>query len=286
MVFQKLKTQVGFYKTTSKKFNTSQYTLVVKQHNNATPRRRVRGVDEWRPLPRVVPPPVRCSVPSADRRLLISLVSSVGVSVRLPRERPVASSLCDERLTVADDDIPPSAERDDRAQRPGGSGGRRPVHGGARRFRHGPPATPLREPQAAARGRRRPAPGAGQRTRRRRRGRSVAAEHDDVARCNRRHRQAQVVVLHRGHRGSSGRAAAPAVRRAVVGNRHPPAAQKLCRLCQRVVQPRRKGTNTSTKVYYGIIYDYSHRDGSRDGTKGLRSPLPQHLIFHISYVLL
>lgn len=104
------------------------------------------------------------------RRLPISLVSSVVASVRVLRVRAVSSSLSSggERLTVADDDIPPSAERDDRAQRPGGSGGRRPVHGGARRFRHGPPAAPLRGPQAAARVRRRPAPGTGQRTRRRR----------------------------------------------------------------------------------------------------------------------
>jgi len=126
---------------------------------------------------------------------------------------------------VDSDDVPqsepPSQQQQyDRAYRRGRGSS---VHRSARRFRHGPPAAPLRRPQAAACGRRgrRLAPGTGQRARRRR----AAALRPE----------AQIV-----HRGGH-RVASAAVRRAVVGNRDPPAAQELCRLWIHVVGRYRKG---------------------------------------------
>lgn len=118
----------------------------------------------------------------------------------------------------------------------GGSDGRRQrFDRGSRRFRHGPPAAPLRRLQAASRGRRhRLAPGTGQRARRRQRSAAVV----------RWSREAQVDLRGREL------AAAVTVRRALVGDRHPPKAQELCRIFLRVEQERRKGTNRAVNPPY------------------------------------
>lgn len=115
----------------------------------------------------------------------------------------------------------------------GGSDGRRQrFDRGSRRFRHGPPAAPLRRLQAASRHRRRRlAPGTGQRARCRQR--STAAV------C--RSREAQIDVHGRGL------ATAVTVRRALVGDRHPPKTQELCRLYLRIEQER-KGTLSSLRI--------------------------------------
>jgi len=130
---------------------------------------------------------------------------------------------------VHSDDVPaseqpPPSQQHDRAYRRGRGSG---VHRGARRFRHSPPASPLRRPQAAARGHRnrRLAPGTGQRARRLRAAAVI--------------RRPQAQVVRRGGR----RAASSAVRRALVGNCHPPEAQELCRIWIRVVGQHRKGEN-------------------------------------------